>query len=108
MKKRNFKRYTLLDELTASPTSPLPEAWRIHQLTKMYESLNQLEQGDSPTPDDWRICSDVVNLVETMVVDMKICQDESGLLMDAITALATAGKRSKAYRDWETDRKSVG
>lgn len=95
MKRNRAKRYTLLDELTASPTDPLPEHWRTHQLTKMYQSLNQLEQGENPTPDDWRICSDAVNLVETLVVDMKVCQDDSGLLMDAITALAMAGRRNK-------------
>jgi len=96
MKKRRLKRYTLLDELTASPTDPLPSAWRIHQLTKMYDSLHQIEQGESPTPDDWRICSDAVNLVETMVVEMKVCEDNSGLLMDAITAMAMAGRRNLA------------
>lgn len=74
------KRYTLLDEMAASPTEPLPEAWRVGQLTKMYEALHQLEQGDQPTPNDWRLCSDAVNLVETLVVDMKVCQDDSGLL----------------------------
>lgn len=97
------KRYTLLDEMTASPTEPLPEAWRTHQLTKMYQSLNQLEQGENPTPDDWRICSDAVNLVETLVVDMKVCQDDSGLLMDAITALAMAGRRNKEGKTLRLD-----
>ena len=96
MKKKRVKRYTLLDELTASPIDPLPEHWRTYQLTKMYQSLNELEQGENPTPDDWRICSDAVNLVETLVLEMKVCQDDSGLLMDAITALAMAGKRNTA------------
>jgi hypothetical protein len=103
MKRNRAKRYTLLDELTASPTDPLPEHWRTHQLTKMYQSLNQLEQGENPTPDDWRICSDAVNLVETLVLEMKVCQDDSGLLMDAITALAMAGKRSKEGKTLRLD-----
>ena len=107
MKKRRPKRYTLLDELTASPTDPLPSAWRIHQLTKMYDSLHQLEQGESPTPDDWRICSDAVNLVETLVVEMKVCEDANGLLMDAITALAKAGKRSKAGQGLRLDGEGI-
>lgn len=97
------KRYTLLDEMTASPTEPLPEAWRVGQLTKMYEALHQLEQGDQPTPNDWRLCSDAVNLVETLVVEMKICQDDSGLLMDAITALAMAGRRNKEGKTLRLD-----
>ena len=97
------KRYTLLDEMAASPTEPLPEAWRVHQLTKMYEALHQLEQGDEPTPNDWRLCSDAVNLVETLVIEMKVCQDDSGLLMDAITALAMAGRRNKEGKTLRLD-----
>jgi hypothetical protein len=89
------KRYTLLDEMMASPTELLPQAWRVHQLTKMYEALHQLEQAPEAKPNDWRLVSDAINLVETLVVEMKVCEDGSGLLMDAITAMASAGKRSK-------------
>jgi len=81
--------------MAASPTEPLPQAWRTHQLTKMYEGLNQLETGEDPQPNDWRLVSDAVNLVETLVVEMKVCEDANGLLVDAITALAKAGRRSK-------------
>jgi len=87
--------YTLLDELMASPSEPLPEAWRTHQLTRMYDGLRQLETAAEPKPDDWRVVSDAVNLVETLVLEMKVCQDENNLLMDAITALAVAGQRNK-------------
>lgn len=107
MKKRKRqprqKRYTLLDELAASPTEPLPQQWRTYQLTRMYAGLSNLEQADNPTPDDWRVVSDAVNLVETLVLEMKVCQDDSGLLMDAITALATAGKRSKEGKTLRLD-----
>ena len=90
------KRYTLLDEMAASPTDPLPAAYRTHQLTKMYEGLNAMETAPAPTTDDWRVVSDAVNLMETLVVEMKVCEDAGGLLMDAITALAVAGKRNMA------------
>lgn len=101
------RRYTLLDEMAASPTEPLPQAWRTHQLTKMYEGLNQLEQGEDPQPNDWRVVSDAVNLVETLVVEMKVCEDANGLLMDAITALAKAGKRSKAGQRLRLDGEGI-
>lgn len=127
------KRYTLLDEMTASCTEPLPESWRMHQLTKMYQSLNQLEQGQNPTPDDWRICSDAVNLMETLITSGSFfhvktdpetghewkepipgmwhgCDggpvqitDANGLLMDAITALAMAGRRNKEGKTLRLD-----
>jgi uncharacterized protein YyaL (SSP411 family) len=84
--------YSLLDEMTASPTQPLPEATRRHQLTRMWAGLASIEKADKPTSDDWRVCSDAVNLMETLV-DMYIVEDNSGLLQDAITALAMSGKR---------------
>jgi hypothetical protein len=42
------KRYTLIDEMMASPTEPLPQEMRVRQLTKMYEALHQLEQAPRP------------------------------------------------------------
>lgn len=90
------KHYTILDEMMASPTDPLPFDYRRHQLTRMYEGLAALEQAPSPTTDDWRVVSDAVNLMETLIETMKICEDESGLLMDSIKALSMAGRRNMA------------
>jgi DNA-binding transcriptional regulator PaaX len=91
-----IKRYTLFDEMAASPTELLPQDWRTYQLTRMYEGLAAMEKAPTPTTDDWRVVSDAVNLMETLIVDMKVCEDTSGLLMDAITAMAMAGKRNMA------------
>ncbi len=109
MKKKRqprHKRYTLIDEMMASPTEPLPKAWRVGQLTKMYDALHQLEQAPGATPNDWRLVSDAVNLVETLV-EMKVCEDDSGLLMDAITALAMAGRRSKNEKSLRLDGEGI-
>ena len=84
--------YTLMDELSASTTEPMPATTRRRQLTRMWEGLRSIEQSPTPTTDDWRVCSDAVNLMETLV-SMGEVTDTSGLLMDAITALAMAGKR---------------
>ena len=84
--------YSLLDEMAASPTQPLPEATRRHQLTRMWAGLASIETAVNPTSDDWRVCSDAVNLMETLV-DMYVVEDNSGLLQDAIVALALSGKR---------------
>ena len=88
-------QYSPWDILLASPTEPLPLEWRTHQLTRMWQGLHAIETAPEPTKDDWRVCSDAVNLIETLVA-MKVVEDPSGLLMDAITALALAGKRHKA------------
>jgi mRNA-degrading endonuclease YafQ of YafQ-DinJ toxin-antitoxin module len=90
------KHYTIMDEMMASPTEPMPLEYRTHQLTRMYQGLHSMETAPAPTTDDWRVVSDAVNLMETLVVEMKVCEDSSGLLMDAITGLALAGKRNMA------------
>lgn len=90
------KQYTMLDEMMASPTEPLSAEKRQHQLLRMYQGLASLETSPEPSTEDWRLCSDAVNLMETLVLEMKVCEDTTGLLMDAITALAKAGKRHMA------------
>lgn len=85
-------QYTHWDVLLSSPTAPMPEPLRIRQLTAMWMGLAAMEQGKEPCPDDWRMCSDAVNLLETFVIQ-GTATDASGLLMDAITALALSGKR---------------
>jgi hypothetical protein len=86
--------YTLLDQITASPTHPMPDALRVHQLTRMYGGLRAIEQAEQPQIDDWRVCSDAVNLMETLVQHGHV-QDDSGLLIDAVSALAQAGRRHR-------------
>ena len=87
--------YTWAHVLTASPTEPTPADKRRHQVTRMYAGLRAIELDASPSTDDWRVCSDAVNLMETLVL-MGQVQDASGLLMDAVTALAMAGRRHVA------------
>jgi mRNA-degrading endonuclease YafQ of YafQ-DinJ toxin-antitoxin module len=84
------KTYNVFNELLASPTEPLPQEYRTHQLTRMYEGLHALETADNPSTEDWRVVSDAVNMLETLVVEMEVCEDASGLLQDAIRGLAVA------------------
>ena len=60
--------YSLLDVIAASPTEPLPEPKRRHQLTRMYSGLAAIEKSANPTRDDWAVCSDAVNLMETPIL----------------------------------------
>ncbi len=85
--------YTLFDVMCASPIEPLPEPKRRHQLTRMYGGLAAIEKGAAPTPDDWAVLSDCVNLMETLVLS-GIVADADGLVMDGITALAMTGRRA--------------
>lgn len=85
--------YSILDELMASATEPMPLDKRTHQLSRMWQGLAAIEHAAKPTAEDWRVCSDAVNLLETLVRDMRVAEDGQGLLMDAISALAMAGRR---------------
>lgn len=89
----------------ASPSEPIPTENRRHQLTRMYNGLAAMETAPVPTTNDWRVVSDAVNLMETLTVtnngwwlgcdgEPVQVKDASGLLMDAITALAMAGRRN--------------
>jgi len=98
-------RYSLIDVMMASPTEPLPESHRVHQLTRMHSGLDAMEKAPQPTTDDWRVVSDAVNIMETLVTngpwpdcsgELVEITDSSGLLQDAVTAMALAGKRHKA------------
>lgn len=96
MKRRQRQQaptYTLIDELAASPTEPLPAAFRVNQLTRMWQGLAALETAPAPTKDDWRVVSDAVNLMESLV-EMQALDDGQGLLQDAVAGMALAGKRA--------------
>jgi hypothetical protein len=95
-------QYSLLDVLAASPTEPVSTAHRLHQLTIMHQGLLSIETAPEPTVNDWRVCSDAVNIMETLV-DMKVVEDSSGLLNDAIRALAEAGRRQKSGKAMRLD-----
>ncbi len=111
MKKQKFNRvahvyhYSIWDVMLASPSELLPQQLRRHQLTRMHGGLEAMEKAPNPTTDDWRVVSDAVNIMETLINNgpwldrdgepVEIT-DASGLLNDAITALAMAGNRHKA------------
>jgi len=103
MKRKTFYTYTLLDEMMASPTELLPLQKRSYQLERMKFGLKSIETGESPSPQDWRMCSDAVNIMETIVTfqvwkdcegDDVVITDADRLIPDAIAGLAMAGKRS--------------
>ena len=94
--------YTIMDELMASPLQPMPAEKRRHQLTRMWDGLVAMQTAPEPTPDNWRVVSDAVNLMETFIRSgpWRDCEgatvfieDQRGLLNDAVTALALAGQR---------------
>lgn len=94
--------YTMWDAMLASPTEPMSEKQRRHQLTRMWSGLAALETSTEPTKDDWAVCSDAVNLMETLIEGGRV-DDNNNLLFDAIRALAEAGQRSFAGKPIRLD-----
>ncbi|MEY5098194.1 MAG: hypothetical protein RJA36_913 [Pseudomonadota bacterium] len=89
---KTFTTYTMMDELMASPTQPIDGHRRLHQLTRMWEGLAAMESAENPTPDDWRVVSDAVNLRETLIAE-GVAMDPAGLLQDATAGMTRAGRR---------------
>jgi uncharacterized protein YyaL (SSP411 family) len=98
--------YTMWDAMLASPTDPMTEKQRRHQLLRMWTGLAALEAASHPTRDDWAVCSDAVNLMETLIKEGHI-EDYSNLLFDAMKALAEAGQRSFAGKEIRLDGKGM-
>ena len=105
-KKRLSSAYSLMDELMASNTEPMPEKMRTYHLTRIYQGISALEKAPVPTLQDWQAVADGVNMIETLIVEMKLVDDASGLLRDAVEAMALAGRRHLAGGNIRLD--SVG
>ena len=98
MKKRGMRKsaqlfqFTLLDELQASSTLPVPEHRLNGHLIRVHEGLMSLERDAVPPLDAWRELSDAVNILESLV-DMGIVSDDDQQIIDAKNAMGHAGAR---------------
>ncbi len=101
--KHQAPTYSLMDELLASPTEPMPEHKTRHQLTCMFSALATIEIGEQPSTTDWRLLSEAANMTETLVRELRVAEDSAGLLDDAIQALAAAGRRYQAGKPIRLD-----
>lgn len=106
MKRKHKPTYSLMAVLMASPTEPTPEFLRTHQLTRMHGGLHAIVRGDDPKPDDWRVVSDAVNFMETLV-DEGVVSDDQGLLHDAAKAMHAAAVRSQNGKGIRLDASGI-
>jgi hypothetical protein len=109
--------YNALHILFASDSKPMSPQKITYQLTRMAAALDALRYEPAPHTHKWRVLSDAINLLETLVTegeapihdaqgrviashwrdcdgDAVEVRDSSGLLLDAITAMAQAGERA--------------
>jgi hypothetical protein len=107
-RKRQIKQtqfqYTLADLMMASATDPLPPIKRLGHIAMMWECFAAITESPEPLVEHWRIISDAINIMETLITKgpWLDCEgghvevrDDLGLLPDAITAMALAGERYK-------------
>jgi hypothetical protein len=110
--------YSLMDEIMASKNSPLPEFKIRHQLSRMHQGLHALETAEKPTMDDWQVVSDAINMIETLTLtnngwwsdcdgDQVQITDSNGLLQDAVSAMAQAGRRYYEHGVIRLDAKGI-
>lgn len=111
MKKRSKRRvphsrdvpmYTTLEITFASKVSPMPQPWRERNVANMRNGLEALRTADAPTPDDWSMVADSLNLMETMQ-ELGWLDDVDGNLPAAEAALAEAGTRHIAGKALRLD-----
>lgn len=116
MKVKYITHYTLMDVMLASQTQPTPYEKQRHQLTRIYAGLDAIERSPAPNVDDWRVCSDAVNLMETLVTKRGWidCEgnpvdvlDNSGLLGEAVAALSRAHGFYKTHGKIRMDAQGI-
>jgi hypothetical protein len=119
--------YTIMDEIMASTTQPMPLAKQRYQVGRMREALHNITTATTPTAIDWRTCSDAVNLMETLLSQGDVLQqgktmpgwwydcerqpvqvaDADNLLHDATEAMAMAGRRKSSHGTIRLDGKGL-
>lgn len=83
-------RYSVLDEMLASPTEPHPDL--TYQLALIRAGIEEMRTAPEPTSAAWEAIADLVNLLESLV-DMGEIDDSGGWIFEAAKELAHAGMR---------------
>lgn len=104
---RAFYAYSLLDEMTASPTQTIPADKLNAYLAVVNKALHALETAENPTVYDWKVAYDIVQMVHTLVHDLKVCEDDGALIADAATGLDQAYDRYMQGKKLRLDGKGL-
>lgn len=84
--------FTLLDEITASATRPMPAHRLDGHMLHVFCGVDALINGETPTKHDWAAVTDAVNIMDGLVATGSV-QDPGKLTSEATKALALAGMR---------------
>jgi hypothetical protein len=89
---RHVPLYSAIAVTLSSTTEPLSEDFRAHTIERLRAAVQAMTTDEQPTVEDWRVCCDAVNAMET-IVKKEWATDEHGLQPDALLAMALAGQR---------------
>ena len=81
--------YSFMHELLASPTEPMPVSTQNAYFEMIIKALEEVDSELSVQ--HWNALSEMVNIMQTLVLQ-GLCEDASGLVEDAVEALANAGR----------------
>lgn len=87
-------KYTMFDEIAASPTQPLPLLKRDYQLGLIQTAIEAMRTAEAPNRNHWDAICDCVNLLETLVREDEI-NDDGGWIAEASREMALAAKRHR-------------
>lgn len=87
---------SLVDEMIASPTAPMPAEDARQRVAAAREHLDALQHAAEPTVMNWRVCAMVGNVIEVML-GLGLVQDDEGLLANAQRVLRAASEHAIAH-----------
>jgi len=98
--KRNKNKYAMtythFHEMFADPVEPLSQDKRTSYLIKIYEGLDALDNMMHPEDHHWQHVADAVNMLTTLVTEMEVMEDPTGVIRDANKTLHDAWKREQS------------
>ena len=86
------RTYSLLDEMFASPITPMPLASQRYTMMGYLEAMAAIKLEPDPSEHHWRVLADAVNLAESLI-EMGELQDNDGLIRDAVQAMGRTALR---------------
>lgn len=108
MRKRGKRHAGLVLTNPLIAMQKVPEAERNALLTDFHSALSAMRSDPEPTVEHWRVLSDAVNVLETLLLQGKLLQAEMGPLLDAsVEALALAGERHREGKRLGLDGKGM-
>lgn len=88
--------FTLLDELQASPTEPMPTADAARRVSEARKNFRILVDAAEPHKVNWQVVTMVSNVLEVMR-ELDMIQDPEGLLHDSYLTMCAVSEHANEH-----------